>query len=953
MDRGDRLGSENCGDDVIAGAVIDHLEVVEVVELIGGVLLIVDAEGDHVVLGPAGLGHGDGDVIAVGHVELCLKVEPVDVGRVVQDAGNPVDGDLPQAQTGQIVADLVHALHGDDEGLGIEDGLHVHAGCGHGEGKGIAVGIEARHGDIVNRDAGAVVLAGDDELAVKLCGVEAVAVAVGDDDHHLSARLAGVGGLPVAVGIQDLVADGADAGNGSGTHGDLAGLKVGLNGVLDDLAVGIGDLEVAVGIGLVLHLLKQLGDFCLLSCGGCACVGRHDLVLDEGHAVCDRSAQIHVLKHGDGGGLVVLAGELHALFLAAFLVGDGEAAVAVAGGGRGLSVHEDLAADDGGRRSRDDRGDGDAALGHLESAAQICPGRDGDLEAVAVADHVVLDLVAALDFVAVLVIGREDDDFVGILVGDDKILIDRIRNIAGIVKGVNVADLGRHDQDVVALGAESDTHVHVEGGHGEAVAEDVDELRRIAVLVDDQLNRLVPVHCLGNDRDACALGRAGHGIAVDLQVEAAACGRGLDHVEGVRGDRREDDFDIHIRIGHDEGPGAAHGERGLRGGGDHLLVVGIHSRDLIIGIGALDDDCRALDRGRDGHAADGGRSLAAVVGGDVDVMAGLDGGVHTDVAARHHEGVAGQVQVGGAVGVLDREALDGPAGIGLGHDGDLRAGRSGGNGLVVHVEEHSAVRGGHAAREGVELGRGGRARGGRAVAVGDGGDSGRRGGSAGVAGAGHGDRQRHGVEEVRPGPDRREVVRLVQRLEQKLVGVVGDTLGADDAVGSVTAGDHMLHNTVAGGAHDRAHRRRDDDGVPCSHLAPVGDVVHLLDERIEDGEVDAQVVAHAGDSLAVGHGVGHQVVGKRIRGLGGREVRRGRGADRAGGGSAGDRSGRGGGCGGTRVIGGRARTVCDQDCIIIARRQSQDSADSQLAPLAVINVVEDHDSVLARIVVQT
>ena len=69
-------------------------------------------------------------------------------------------------------------------------------------------------------------------------------------------------------------------------------------------------------------------------------------------------------------------------------------------------------------------------------------------------------------------------------------------------------------------------------------------------------------------------------------------------------------------------------------------------------------------------------------------MAVLDDGVHAHVAARHHKGVAGKLQIGGAVGMLDGQALDGLAGIGLGHDGDLGAGGSRGNGLVVHVEEH-------------------------------------------------------------------------------------------------------------------------------------------------------------------------------------------------------------------------------------------------------------------------
>ena len=186
-----------------------------------------------------------------------------------------------------------------------------------------------------------------------------------------------------------------------------------------------------------------------------------------------------------------------------------------------------------------------------------------------------------------------------------------------------------------------------------------------------------------------------------------------------------------------------------------------------------------------------------------------------------------------------------------------------------------------------------------------------------------------------------------------VAGVVIDAVGGRDAVSGIAASDLVLHDAVAGGADGRADRRRDDQGLSRSDLGPVGDAVDLLDKRREDVEVHAQAVAHAGDILARGHGVGHQIVGKAVRR---REVGR-RGDRRAGRGRAGVVCGRRTGGNrsrsGAAVDIGQARAVRDQDRVIIARRQNQRPADSQFVPLAVINVVEDHDRVFAGVVVQT
>ena len=939
----DLLGSEDCGNGHILRAILDHLEVVEVVELVGSVLLVVNTEGDHVILGPAGLGHSDRDIVAVCDVKLGHEVEPADTGGIVDHTGDPVDGDLPQTQTGQIVASLIHALHRDGEGLGIKDGTDIHAGGGHLKGKREGVGIKRGHRDGRNLDGCAVVLAGDKELGVILGGVELVAVAGGDDDHDRITGLAGVGGSPIPGGREvgnlgvDLVADGADAFNDGGADGSLAGLKVGF-----DVDALTRHLEVTVAVGFVGLFLEEIG-----------AVG--DSVLDEGNTLGAVVAQVNVLTLGDLaldglelGDLLLGLRELGGLAVP----GNGDAAVGIGIVGDLSTVHVDSGPDIGSSFAGDDRGYGNAALGHGEALVGLVV---GDLQAVAVADDIIVDVVTGGELrgsSARIIDELEVDLGTGISLGDrvffQLCIRADVRRTA--CKSVDIAELRGHDENVVALGPEGDLDVHIKAGHREGVAENIHARCGIVVLGYLELDGLIALVGLGHDGDLGALGGTGHGAAVDLEVEAAA-DRIVD-IEGVGRDRFENDFHIHIRVRHDKGLGAADRKLFLRGGRDKLPVGRIDRGDLIVGIDALDDDRCALDSRLDGHAADRGAGLAAVVGADVDVMAGLDDCVHTGVAARHDEGIARKLQIGLAVRMLDRQALDGLAGVGVGHDGDLRAGRSRGNGLVVDVEEHCAVGGGHAAGKLVELGRGGRARGGGAVAVGDGGGGRRGGGGTGVAGAGHGHRQRHGIEELVAGLDRREVLGLVEDLQQTLVGAVVDALGSGDAVGRVMRGDDVLHDAVAGGADGRGNRGRDDEGVPCSDLGPVGDVVHLLDERGKDCKVYAQRIAHAGDSLAVGHGVGHQVVGKRVSGGSGSGGARGDRSRGAGGGSAGHVAGGGGRHGSTGVIDGGAGAVGDQQRVIIAGRQSQCSADGQLIPLAVLNAVEDHDRGLARVVVQ-
>ena len=943
-------GSQNRDDVEILGTLVDHLEVVEVVQNIGDVFLIVDAEGNHVVLGPTGLGHGDRDIILVSDGELGLGL----VGIVVHNAGLHVDGNLPQTLAGQDVAGFIHAAHGDDEGLGVEDCLDINAACGHFEGVDVD-SLRGHHVFGLDLETRAVVLAGDDESVRILLVLKAEAVAGHDAHEHLVAGVAAVDGEGVG---RVAVGDGADAGNDGGAEGGFAVLKVGF-----DLDVLAGHLEVAVKVGFVVRFLN------IAACGDGA-RGVSDSELHEGDTVgVVVKAQVEVLAHGDRAldalddrDLIAGLGEVRGLAVP----GDGEAAVVVAGllG----PVQDELRGDVLRHRLGDRRGDGDAALGHLERVVAgfrvrsvdshvpvIADVIAVDLEAVAGADHVIADLAVGLvqadRRIAFLVDGNQVDIGTGHGFGDE---LAGVADALG-VEGIDIAELRGHDQDVIALACEGDGDINVESGHDEAVAVHVDLIARGTMLHNGELNRLIPFDGLGNDGDLRALGGTGNGAAVDLKVEGAV-GRIVD-IEGVGRNRLEDDLQIHVRIGHDEGLGGAHSELDLCGGRDDLLVGRVDRGNLVVGISALDDDRRALDSRLHGDAADGGAGLAAVVCVDVDVVAGLDGGINTNVTGGHHEGVGSQQEVGLAVGLLDRQALDGLAGVGAGHDGDLRADSGSGDGLVVHVEEHRAVGGGHTAGKLVELGSGGGARGGGAVAVGDGGGGRRGGGGAGVAGAGHGDRQRHGVEELAAGLDRRQVVGLVEDLEQTLVGAVADTLGADDAVGRVTAGDGMLHDAVAGGADGRGDRRRDDEGVPCSDLVPAGDVVHLLDERGKDREVDAQRVAHAGDGLAVGHGVGHQVVGKRVGARcrdGGRGVARGGGADggRAGDGGAGHIAGGRRGGGGAGVVHAGAGAVGDQQRVIIACGQIQRSADGQLVPLAVRNVVEDHDRVLAGVVIQ-
>ena len=918
------LGSEN-GDDVeILRALVDHAEVVEVVLDIRDVLTTVDAEADHVVLGDAGLGHGDDDGI------LVVDVDDSAAGIVVDRADIAVDGDLPQALTAEEVAGLVHASHADGEGQAVKGDLDVHAARGHREV--VAVGAVAVV-DAGERYDRAVILAGDDDLGgkVRVGAGPAVAVAGLRGESHRVAGCAGSGGLPGGT-VPDLVVHIAGAlDNSVLADGNLAALEVGTDG-----DVAVGHLEVAVDIGLAVGLVDLLDDLRIRARAG-------DFKADEGHILAAGGAEIDIVAEedvaverpelllgaaGDIGAGLELAGDDLAVAVdagreAAVLVAAGHSrAVEIEGGGDGVCA------------APEDRRDGDAALRHREGAG----GGHRDLEAVAVADDII-----ALDRIACLGRCGQGDRGAGV----------------GLVGGAArdfAADRGQ-DDDVVALGAECHRNIHVKAGHGEGVAEGVHN-RAGGMVRHRQAGGLIPVERLGDDRDLGALGRAGHRVAVDLEIEAAGVGRvaGRVHrgdIEAVGGHGLEDDLYRDVGVGHKEGVGGAHRDGRLVGGGDHLVVGGRDALDLIVGIGAAHNDRRALDRRLDGHAADGGAGLAAVVGDDVDVVAGLDGGIDAHVAARHDEAVSGEAEVSHAVCVLDRQGIDGLAGLGLGDDRDGRAGGGRGDDGVVHIEEHGAVGGGHAARELIERGGGSGRRRGGAVSVRDRGGRGGGGAAAGVAGAGQGHHQGLRIEEQAAGLERGQIVRVVQRLEHTLCGVVVEPVLACDAVGGVIAHDLVRHDAEAGGADSGADRRRDDERVARPDASPVGDAVDVRNERRELREVHAEVVAHAGDRLTVGHGVGHQVVGEEVRaGLYG-----GGGVDaaRRGGGGAGRGSPRDDGAGlrGGGIVGGRARAVDNHGGVIVAGRHEQRPADSQLVPLAVIDVVEHHDCVLAGVVVQT
>ena len=430
----DVLRSENRSDRQILRAVVDHLEVVEVVELIGRVLQTVNAEGDHVVLRPAGLGHGDRYVIAVGYVELRLEVKPVDVGQVVKYAGNPVDGDLPQAQASQIMTGLIHALHGDHERLGIKDGLDVHAGGGHLEGKRIGIGmIESRYSDCIQLQRRAVILAHDKQFCVILGRIELVAVAGSDNDHHRIVGLSGVRGFPggrYCGSIPALVADGTDAFDNSRANGSLALFKASFDGVPGNLAVRHGDLEITVQVRLVLHLLNEKIDFRLLVSSNLYCRRKRvlDLILHKGHAVIHVIAQVNVFTLGDLaldllelGNLFASLGELGGLAVP----GHREAAVIVTVSGLLIfCVYLELRANLNQFLVCDDRRNCDAALGHGEgngthrliTASCIFVIAVSDiirlhLQAVAVADNVILDIVFARIKKIAFLIKRNEVDF--------------------------------------------------------------------------------------------------------------------------------------------------------------------------------------------------------------------------------------------------------------------------------------------------------------------------------------------------------------------------------------------------------------------------------------------------------------------------------------------------------------------------------------------------------------
>ena len=425
---------------------------------------------------------------------------------------------------------------------------------------------------------------------------------------------------------------------------------------------------------------------------------------------------------------------------------------------------------------------------------------------------------------------------------------------------------------------------------------------------------------------------------------------GVDNIEVIGRNRLEHDVDDDVGVGHHEA---------LRQVGDGVLlfageglVADIGLRDGVGGIQAADHDSGALRRRGDRNAADSGDGHGRVVGPDGDVVAVLDVHVDAHVAGGHDEGVARELGVGAAVSMLDDHAVESGAGVHRQLNRDRHARRSAGDDLVVDVELHRADGGVDVAGElvvldnrAVGLGGGAGARGGVFLLAG-------RVGGSGVAGDGlaHvvavGDDGGERVVERLSGLDGGEVL-AVHGLEDLLHAAVVDAVGSADVVGGLTGDDLVHHNRVAARADRRNADERKQQRVAVADLLPAGDVVDLHDEVSVAGEVHTEVVADAGNRLTGRHGVRNQVESDRI----GRDLPGRGGRGRAGRGGRGRNGDRGAGRAG-HANARHGLAAGDEDSVSVARRQRQHFADRQLVPLSVVDIVEDHDGLLAGVVVE-
>ena len=317
-------------------------------------------------------------------------------------------------------------------------------------------------------------------------------------------------------------------------------------------------------------------------------------------------------------------------------------------------------------------------------------------------------------------------------------------------------------------------------------------------------------------------------------------------------------------------------------------------------------------------------------------MALLHADVDAHVAAGHDEGIAGQVQLGSAVGVLDGHAVNGIAGLGGGDCLNLGAGRGGGDTLAVDVE-------GQRTGSGIQVGgeligllrRGGAAGAARRRAAGARGTAGRGAGSRGSIGDGGGHWHVEGAADLDVG----QVAGVVQRLQQRGVGVEINAVLAADGISGITGDDLMAQDRHAGGAGGGLGRHGQEDALAHGDVGPVGDAVDGRDLLGIVAEVDAQRSAHARDGVAALHDIRHHVVGDGIAG----------GSRSAGGGRRNHGTGRSGGSGAGRDSGAGH----DGDGVLVGGGQRQHLADRQLVPLPLGNVVELHDRRPAGLEVQT
>ena len=894
------------------GAQVGDLEVVGVVVDARGVVIAVDAEGNHVILALAGIGHGGNDNI----VQLRLVV----ADEVIRNRLFLADLDLVQAGVGDVdrvvgIGD-VFADHHDGVRLREELRLDVDAAVGHGED--IAVDFTVRVLiPLSQRDLRAVVLAGDVQVlgegAVKSVGgvIKHVVITRVELDDHLIVGLGAADGLEVHTADIAHRAHALDRGLG---QSDLALGEVDLDG---NRGI-VSQLEEVVGLELV-HVLSAL------------CTGI-DLDLLEGDvrraAVADADV---VADIGACGALHIGAADIGSDLVGGCGAGSADTHIGAQQqilGGDLRIVKVEIHGDGHVFLADENRRDGDAAGGHHELVRA-----HSDLVAVLVADD-----GPVFDFVAVERLSHQRDFHTGIGLG------------GGIVRrglGVCRAALGGHDHNVVALLAELDDHVHVKGGHGEGVVEDGDHLGGIIMLGDLDAGNGIALQRLGHDLDLGALGGLVHLAVVDREEEAAHAdggeigdiGDAVDiEVEGADGLERDLDGDSRLR--HCK---AVVGDGQIFLCAQHGAVVGGDRLDLVGGVGADDHDLGVAGGGGDTQAAHSGDSLAGVVGLQGDGVAGLDVRHNADVGFGHDEGVAGQQQVGLAVGVLHSQLFDCLAVVGGDNHVHLVAGFGGGNGLVVHIEGHGAVDAVHLSGQLVDLGSAGA---GRTGAAGRAGAAGR----TGAAGAG---RRRLGrddevdrVEQSLSGFELVEVLGVVQRAQHiRIVAVADADIGAD-GVCSLT-GQHVVYiHCLAGGAHGGLVQSREQIGAAGSDRIQILQAVDFLDDLAVNAQVAVGREPHCGadaeDGLTAAHGVGHQIVRQYIVVLRGGRCGRG-----------GRRGRRGGQRGGSRRRAGRGSAAQERHRVHVGRRQKDFSADCQEAPLFLSNVVESHDGVLAHIEVET